>query len=128
MASDTDGWSLLKQKQEMYHSPFYPPTFIPLLLSFPLCCYGYAIPMATAVLCGWPPAPILEDILNLSLHILFKLNLKTVWALFILLPSHFLCDPLILIWHVGFKPPSTHMLRHTAIKSNSCYVPCSPEW
>lgn len=47
------------------------------LPSFSLCCHGYAIPMATAGLYGWPRAPTVEDSLNLSLHIPFKLTDKS---------------------------------------------------
>lgn len=60
-------------------NPAYPP--------FPLCCHGVAIPMATACLCGWPRAPTVEDSLNLSLHIPFKLPCRQIihgqiWSLF----------------------------------------------
>ena len=38
------------------------------LPSFPLCCHGYAIPMATAGLYRWPQAPLLRTLSNFIIY------------------------------------------------------------
>lgn len=69
-----------------------------------LCCHGYAIPMATAGLCGWPPAPTAEDSVNLSLHIPFTQTHHTSSAYFL---AHTLSSSFALSLHLSrhLSPP-----------------------